>query len=76
MIRTVTHRGKEIQADENTMLTACGLAEFFQMSRSSISKDIARGYDLEFGTLTTPDHYRAWLRGNPRHSAGQARVYR
>jgi hypothetical protein len=66
MTRTVTIRGKTITADEDTPLTASALLEFFTIGRNSFYADVARGYVMEFGTLTTPKHYRAWLRANPR----------
>lgn len=66
MNQLVTIRGREIEATEDTPLTILALAKFFHFGRSRIYGDIERGYKLEFGDLTTPKHYRDWLRNNPR----------
>lgn len=71
MTREITHWGKTVKAGEDTPLTLAGLSQFFGMSRPVIYKDIKRGYAMEFGTRTTPAHYRAWLIKNPRPSRGQ-----
>lgn len=66
MTRQITIRGKEITVREDTPITASALLEFFGIGRSSFYEDVKRGYEMEFGNLTTPKHYRAWLRAHPR----------
>lgn len=66
MTRTIIHRGKEIEVGEDSPLTVSGLAQFFDWSRNLVHADLNRGYALEFGTSSTPHHYRAWLRKHPR----------
>ena len=63
---TIKHRGREIQAGEDTPLSVMGLAQFFHCSRSLIHADIRRGYKMEYGTTSTPRHFRRWLAANPR----------
>lgn len=66
MIRQITMRKKPIEAGEDTPLNASALIEFFSIGRSSFYGDVARGYAMEMGNLSTPKHYRAWLKANPR----------
>lgn len=73
MTRTITHRGSEILACEDTPLSISGLSQFFCWSRNLIHADIARGYSLEYGTSSTPRHYRAWLRAHPRQRESAAK---
>jgi hypothetical protein len=72
MTRTITHRGREIAAGEDTPLTVTGLSKFFGWGRTQIHADMRRGYALEYGDSTTPRHYRAWLRKHPRRQATAA----
>ena len=66
MTREITMKGKTVLVEEDTPITASALLEFFSIGRNSFYQDVARGYKMEYGTLTTPKHYRAWLRQNPR----------
>lgn len=72
MTRTIIHRGKQIAAGEDMPLTVSGLAQFFDWSRNLVHADLNRGYALEFGTSSTPRHYRNWLRKHPRPQRAQA----
>ena len=63
--RVITRGKRTFDADEQTPLRLGELAEYFRCSRWAIYRDINRGYELEFGTTTTPVHYRAWLRAHP-----------
>lgn len=66
MPRTVTSYGREIEATETTPLTIGALAQYLGLGRAYIYGDLRRGYVLEYGTVTTAAHYRAWMRANPR----------
>jgi AraC-like DNA-binding protein len=65
IMRTVQRACRDIVADEQTLLRIGELAQYFQCSRWSLYRDMNRGYEFEFGTTTTPNHYRAWLRAHP-----------
>jgi hypothetical protein len=66
MTQTITQYGREIKAGETTPLTLSALAQFFGFGRSKLYEDVRRGYQPEFGSRTTPRHYRAWLAKNPK----------
>jgi hypothetical protein len=63
--RVIQRANRTFNADEQTPLRLGELAQYFNCSRWAIYRDIDRGYEPEFGTTTTPFHYRTWLRANP-----------
>lgn len=66
MTVTLTHRGREFEATEDTPVTISNLAKFLHWGKARIYADIERGYQLQYGTETTARHYLAWLEQNPR----------
>lgn len=52
------------KSTDDTPMRMGALAEHIGIGRTSIYRDIAAGYVFEFATkkLTTPGHYKAWLR--------------
>lgn len=66
-MKKLVKRGKKmIPASLATPLRKGELAEFLDVGRSQISADCARGYAFEYGTMTRPRHYLAWLAENPK----------
>lgn len=52
------------KATDKTPMRISDLARYLNLGRRLIDRDVAEGYVLEFSRhrLTTPAHYKAWLR--------------